>query len=73
MPYAFFSNRVRVPDFKLRSLIHLVLNFVQDERYGQSFIVLCKPTQFDEFHSLKMLLLYLLHCAFLSNQMLIHV
>lgn len=51
----FSSIRFRVPGFMLRSLIHLELNFVQDDRYGTMWIFVHAAIQFDKHRLLEML------------------
>lgn len=41
--------------FMLRSLIHLELNFVQDDRYGTMWIFVHAAIQFDKHRLLEML------------------
>jgi len=50
----FCSVRLSVLDLMLRSLIHLELSFVQDDKYGSIYILLHADTQFDQ-HLLKAL------------------
>jgi hypothetical protein len=49
----------------LRSLIHLDLSFIQDDKYGSIFILLHTVSQLDQHHLLKVL--FFPHCIFLAS------
>jgi hypothetical protein len=61
----FYSIKFSVSSFRLRSLIHLDLSFVQGGKYGSIFIFLHTDSQLDQHHLLKML--YFFHCIFLVS------
>lgn len=51
----FSSRSFRMSGFRLRSLIHLELNFVPDDRYCSNFILLLVDFQFSQQNLLKTL------------------
>jgi hypothetical protein len=57
--------RFSVSCFMLRSLIHLDLSFVQDDKFRSVFILLHVDIQFDQRHLLKMPSLF--HCMVLAS------
>ena len=69
----FSSIRVSVVDSISRSLIHLYLSFVHDDRYGFIFILLQVDTQLCQHHLLKMLSFITLYifCFFIKKQVFI--
>ena len=52
---SFSSIRFSISGFMLKSLIHMDLSFVQDEKYGSMCILLHADIQLDQHHLLKML------------------
>lgn len=59
------SIRFSVPRFMLRSLIHLGLSFVQDDRYGSVWFPLHTDIQLGQHNFVKMLSFY--HCMSLDS------
>jgi hypothetical protein len=58
----FSSIRVSVSGFRLRSLIHMDLIFVQGDKKGSIFSFLHTDYQLDKYHLFKMLSFF--HCTF---------
>ena len=65
----FSSIRFSVAGFMLRSLIHLELSFVHDDRYGSIFILLHVNIQLFQHHLVNMLFfLFNIFCFFVKKQ-----
>ena len=64
----FFSIRFSISGFVLRSLIHLDLNFVQDEKYGTIYIYLHTDCPFDQQHLLNITSFSILYFLFLCQR-----
>jgi hypothetical protein len=61
--HTFSSIRFSVSGFRLRTLSHLHLSFVQGDKYGSIFIFLYTYSLIDQLHFLKICSLF--HCIFL--------
>ena len=60
----FSSIKFNVSRFMVRSLIHLYLSFVQDDRYG-SICILHATIQLNQYHCWRCFLFF--HCIFLTS------